>query len=189
MSSWSSKPSTTQKRLSLSIQRGGYIKGTSKNSSDIELAWRFVVEGNGLVVTKQLVLGNLVGKHQLCCRGKMGADWGWSVFKALNILGVCRNFPGIMWRMEKAMVTWWAFVKKKKKKSEALDFFFFAQKVWAELTCWILLNTHPFSHLSLYPNPNWKCNLLHTNKSDQLYERAQFNESPEQMLISLCTLE
>lgn len=50
-----------EQRLLLSIQSGGKIKGISKFSS--ELVTHFVVESNGLVVTKQLMLGNLVGKH------------------------------------------------------------------------------------------------------------------------------
>lgn len=33
---------------------------------------RSVVESNGAAVTKQLVLGNLVGKHRLCFKGSRG---------------------------------------------------------------------------------------------------------------------
>lgn len=64
---------------------------------------RSVVEGNGLVVTKQLVLGNLVGKHRLCFRGSWGLIEGGASSKAkkkkkslaaLNNLGVCSCFSG-----------------------------------------------------------------------------------------------
>lgn len=75
------------------------IKGVSKFSSDIELARHSVVESNGLVVTKQLVLGNLVGKHRLCFRGSWGLIEGGVSSKAkkkslaaLNNMGVCSGF-------------------------------------------------------------------------------------------------
>lgn len=48
----------------------------SKFSSDIELVRHSVVESNGPMVTKQLVLGNLVGKHQLCSRGSWELNEG-----------------------------------------------------------------------------------------------------------------
>lgn len=85
------KHATIEERLLLSIQWGGWIKGASIFSSDTEL-----VEGNGLVVTKQLVLGSRVSKHRLC----YGESWrlieGGVSSKpvALNNLGVCSHFQG-----------------------------------------------------------------------------------------------
>lgn len=61
---------------------------------------RSVVESNGLVVTKQLVLGNLVGKHRLCFRGSWGLIEGGVSSKAkknpaaLCNLSVCGCFSG-----------------------------------------------------------------------------------------------
>lgn len=76
----------------------------------------FVVESNGLVVTKQLMLGNLVGKHWLCFRGSWGLIEGGvcsKIKKNPNLLllwthCVCSHFPGWSeWRW-KAWITLWA---------------------------------------------------------------------------------